>query len=101
MARLYIAEYNRMAQIGNSAGQCPEEPPLVEQVIDFTGGTPQSAFFQPTTSYLRLNCDAPCSILVGFNPTASTNNQRLAGNQTEYKGVKTGGQFRLSVVANT
>lgn len=101
MAKLYIAEYDRMCQLPNAGPQCPEEPPLAEQVLDFSGGVQVSAFFQQTTKCIRLNTDATCSVLFGQAPTAATSNQRFAANQTEYKGVKTGGQYKVSVISNT
>lgn len=105
MSKLYIAEYARMCQAYNAGPQCPEEPPLVEQVVDFSGGVANSAPFNTLTSVLRLHCDAVCSILIGATvptpPTATISNQRYAQNQTEFKGVKTGGQYQISVISNT
>lgn len=100
MATLYIAEYARMCQVPNAGPQCPEEPPIAEQTVSIGGGALSSVAFQPTTTVLRLHCDAICSILIGAAPVATTSNQRFATNQTEFKGVPSGGQYKVSVISN-
>jgi hypothetical protein len=101
MAKLYIAEYGTIVGLPATAnGQVPLEPPLIEQVIDFTSGPALSTPFQPGTRMVRLHCDAVCSLLIGANPNAGTGNGRWAGNQTEFRGVPEGQGFRVSVVAN-
>ena|SRR5215472_15645731 len=102
MARLYIAEYGTIVGLPATAnGQVPLEPPLREQVIDFTGGVISSQPFQQTTRMLRLHCDAICSLIIGPPPQiATTNNGRWATNQTEYRGVPEGQGFVVSVIGN-
>ena len=79
----------------------PFEPPLTEQVLDFTSGVARSNPFQPLTRMLRLNADATCSLIIGANPTATTANGRLAADRTEYRGVPEGSGFKVSVIGNT
>jgi hypothetical protein len=101
MAKLYITEYGTIAALPATAnGQVPFEPPLAEQVLDFTGGPATSAAFQQYTRMIRMNCDATCSLIVGANPSASTSNGRWATNQTEFRGVPEGQGFKVSVIGN-
>jgi hypothetical protein len=103
MARLYISEYGTIAALPATAnGQVPFEPPIREQVIDFTGGVATSQPFQQYTRMIRLNCDATCSILIGpaGSTSASTSNGRWATNQTEFRGVPEGQGFVVSVIGN-
>ena len=101
MAKLYISEYATISALPNHSGQMPFEPPLTEQVLDFTSGVARSNPFQPLTRMLRLNADATCSLIIGANPTATTANGRLAADRTEYRGVPEGAAFKVSVVSNT
>jgi hypothetical protein len=100
--KLYVTEYGTIAALPATAnGQVPFEPPLREQVLDFTGGVISSAPFQQYTRMIRLHCDAICSLIVGFPPqTATTSNGRFAANQTEFRGVPEGQGFVVSVVTN-
>ena len=101
MAKLYISEYATISALPNHSGQMPFEPPLTEQVLDFTSGVATSNPFRPGTRMIRLNCDATCSLIVGANPTATTANGRLAADRTEYRGVPEGSGFKVSVIGNT
>jgi hypothetical protein len=101
MAKLYISEYATISALPNHSGQMPYEPPQAEQVIDFTSGAATSNPFRPLTRMVRLNCDATCSLLIGANPVATTQNGRLAADRTEFRGVPEGQNFRVSVVGNT
>ena len=101
MAKLYISEYATISALPNHSGQMPFEPPLTEQVLDFTSGPAVSNPFQPGTRMVRLNCDATCSLVIGPNPSATIANGRLAADRTEYRGVPEGAAFKVSVVSNT
>jgi hypothetical protein len=101
MPKLYVTEYATISALPNHSGQMPFEPPLTEQVLDFTSGVATSNPFRPGTRMVRLNCDATCSLIVGANPTATTTNGRLAADRTEYRGVPEGSGFKVSVVSNT
>jgi hypothetical protein len=102
MARLYIAEYGTITALPATAnGQVPFEPPIREQVLDFTGGVVSSQPFAQYTRMLRLHCDAICSLIIGFPPiSATTSNGRWAANQTEFRGVPEGQGFVVSVIPN-
>lgn len=104
MAKLYITEY---AQIGvdslDRGVLAPQDPPIVEQVIDYSGGEAKSSAFNADTRLVRIHTDAICSVLFGANPTASTSNQRLAASQTQFHAVrpdKTSG-LKVSAISNT
>jgi hypothetical protein len=104
MAKLYISEYATISQVPNHTGQMPLEPPLREQVLDFSGGAVTSQPFQALTRCVRMNCDAVCSLIISrsSNPiTATTTNGRWAANQTEYRGVPEGEGYQVSVIANS
>lgn len=105
MTTLYIAEYSTLGQIPNGGGQIAMEPPIAEQTIAIGGTSVQCTNpFNAKTRYVRLNTDSACSILFGTaasNPVATTSNQRLSPNQTEYKGVPEGGGYKVAVIMNT
>ena len=101
MAKLYIAEYATISCLPTHTGQVPFEPPIIEQVLDFTGGAVTSQPFQQYTRLLRLHCDAICSLIIGPSPQiATTMNGRWAANQTEFRGVPEGRGFVVSVIVN-
>jgi hypothetical protein len=79
----------------------PIEPPVAEQVVDYTGGVASSAAFNAKTRLVRIAADSICSILFGTAPTAATTNQRFAAGQTDYKGVPIGAGFKVSAITNT
>jgi hypothetical protein len=101
MTTLYVTEYATIAGLPATAnGQVPLEPPIADYTVAFGSASPA---FQAATRMVRLHCDAVCSVL--FGPAGATNatttNQRMAANQTEYHGVPEGRGFVVSVVANT
>jgi hypothetical protein len=98
MATLYVTEYATIVGLPATAnGQVPLEPPIADYTVPIPGISPP---FQPLTRMVRLHCDATCSLLVGQNPSASTSNGRCPGNQTEFRGVPEGREFRVAAVAN-
>lgn len=101
MAFLYITEYASIS-VGQAGRvqQHPDEPPLADNRIAITGGSTVSPVFNAQTRTVRIHTDTVCSIAVGVNPVASISNQRLAANQTEYKGVPLGGGCQVAVIAN-
>lgn len=101
MAVLYITEYAELA-IGPAGrvGQMPMEPPVAEQTVAI--GTVQSSnAFNAKTRFVRLHCDAICSVEFGTAPTASVTTGRMAANQTEYRAVPVGQSYKVSVITNT
>lgn len=101
MATLYVAEYVRLALHAGTLGQVPDEPPIAEQHLAIGGSSVQSAAFNSSTRFVRVHTDATCSILIGANPTAATTNQRFTTNQTEFKGVPVGQNYKIAVISNS
>ena len=101
MALLYISEFQGVAQV-HGGMSAPMEPCLLDQVpIGIAGGPQSSQPFTFATKLIRVHCDSICSIAIGppVVTVATTNNARMATNQTEYFGVLPG--HILSVIANT
>jgi hypothetical protein len=96
MATLYITEYERQAPGGVPIALTPE---ITSQTVAIGGSTTQSAAFGATTSFIRVHCDAICSIAIAANPTATATKSRLAADQTEYFAVR--GGDKLAVITNT
>lgn len=101
MAVLYITEYAELP-VGPAGrvGQMPMEPPLAEQTVAI-GAAAASAAFNASTRFVRIHCDAICSVEFGTAPTATTSTGRMAANQTEYRAVPLGRSYKVSVISNT
>lgn len=110
MATLYITEYLAAAlpyPYGGSTSNpfqnfpldAAQEPEILTQTVDITADSVQSEPFNTRTRFVRLHCDAICSVLFGLDPTATTSSQRMSANQTEYKGVVPGDV--VAVIANS
>jgi len=101
MATLYITEFAEI-QGGDNNGKVPvvKLPPLAEQTVAI-GAETDSAAFNAATKFIRVHCDAICSIKVAAtgNPAATTSSMRLPADHTEYFAVDAGG--KLSVISNT
>src|SRR6266478_4245320 len=102
---LYITGYAQLTQLAGDAGQMPDENTKTEEqtvaINANPGAATVSAVLDPGTKYVRLNVDtggpAVC-VLFGFGtvgvpptPAALVTSQRLAQNQTEFKGVPNNG----------
>lgn len=100
MALLYIWEFSEMVT-RDSGIPIGKTPGILMQAPVVIGATSlQSAAFNAGTGYVRLNCDAVCSVVFGSNPTAVAQvSARLAANQTEYFGVNPGD--KVAVIATT
>jgi hypothetical protein len=101
----YIAEYGSVGTsiyaTGNSGGvlEVAEEPSLQQAPVDFSGGAASSQPFGANTKFVRIICDAQCSVKFGASPQTATNaNTPLGIMMPEYFGV-TLGQI-ISVIAN-
>jgi hypothetical protein len=103
MAKIYITEYQTAeVSVGGQVLQIALEPPVAEQVLDFTAGVQVSAAFNMGTSLIRVNVDAIASILISAAGTnATTTNQRWPADTVEYKGIQAGKGHKLSVISNT
>ena len=99
MALAYIQELSAVMADGGGTVQIPSQPALRDQApVAIGGGTSQP--FGVGTRFARINVDATCSFLFSGNGTpATTNNARMAQNQTEYFKVNPGDT--VSFVANT
>lgn len=99
MATLYITEFSTLGTAGGGAPQIAAMPPIAEQTVAI-GAEADSAALDGQTRFVRLHCDAVCSIMIGpGNPAATTVKMRMAADQTEYFGVQAG--TKVSVIANT
>jgi hypothetical protein len=76
-----------------------EMPPLATLKITNGGTSTQGAVFNAATRMIGVHTDAIISIAVGVNPTATTNDKRMAANTTEYFFVEAG--QRIAVINNT
>jgi hypothetical protein len=100
MALLYVTEFGAMySDAGGSVPIAKTNVRTDQTPVVIGAGSLQSAAFLAGTRFVRLNCDAICSIAFGSNPTASTSTMRMAANQTEYFGVNAGD--KVAVIANT
>lgn len=103
MASLYISEYANMPQQSGVLFQCGEEPVLANQKIAI-GATTTSSQFNANTRFVRLHCDAICSVKFGAvaTVTAAATDARLAANQTEFFGVnQKAGVTAVAVITNS
>lgn len=98
MTKIYISEFSRMAlDAGLATPPAAQMPAQVHQTpITVSGSSQQSAAFAAGTSFVRLHAQVACHVVVGTNPTATTNSMRLAEGQTEYFGVTPG--HKLAVI---
>jgi hypothetical protein len=90
MAVASITEYARVKLVsgpGGAVAQCAEGPPIATQNIDFSGGATPSAALNAKTKMIRINVDAICARKWGSAPTATTTDERMSAEQTEYVGV--------------
>lgn len=99
MAVAYIAEFTDVASFGN--GACiAVMPPIAEQTVAI-GAEADSAAFNSRTRFIRVQCDAICSIAIGTSPTASTSTLRLPAESVEYFAIPKGENYKISVISNT
>lgn len=99
MATFYIAEYDRLGVDYRGLVQAGQEPAIATQTVAIGGTSTQSAAFNARTKFIRVHCDAICSVSFGTSPTATTSTPRLAANQTEFFGVVPG--HKVAVITNT
>lgn len=102
MAVLYITEFASQAQDARGwRTVMADQPPAAEQAMAITAGSTQSNAFNPLTRFVRLECDAVCSVEFGANPTASTTTMRMAANTAEYFGVPLNASWKVATITNT
>jgi hypothetical protein len=100
MPTLDITEYDGLAydQLGKLI-MTGMEPSVLNQQVDITASSEQSAALGETTRFVRIHADAACRIAVGENPTASSASMRVGAGGTEYLGVRPG--LKIAVIATT
>lgn len=103
MSKLYVTEYAEIATLpgNNKNPQIPVEPPIAEQVVDYSGGVAASNAFNFGTRFVRISTDAVCSVSFGTAPTATTSMQRMAADTVEYKAIPQGAVYKVSAITNT
>lgn len=91
-SKLYVSEFESpAASAGFPFPVGTEYANTTDQsVIDYSGGSAQSAAFATTTKLVRIHTDSVCCIKFGANPTATTSHRRMAAGQTEYYFVRPG-----------
>ncbi len=101
MAKLYITEYtDQVRDLNGQVVPVGDEPGIVTQSpVSIAGSAAVSAAFNAKTRFVRLHTDAICSVAFGASPTATTNDKRMAADQTEYFGVQPG--QKVAVTPNT
>lgn len=93
----YIVEFAALGGALNGPPQIAALPPLTHQKVDFSGGAASSSAFSAGTKFIRVHCDAACSIRVGGS-AATTAFLRIPLDGIEYFGVQPGDT--ISVIAN-
>ena len=80
-----VTEFSLLAPSGVQVAMMP---PLVDQTpITTSGTTAQSSAFSGDTKLIRAWCDTQSAIVIGANPTATTNNLPLSAGSAEYFNV--------------
>ena len=103
MATFRIVEFSRMATtagIGHAeeSAQIPMYPPVATQSpITLSGTSQQSAAINAATRFVLIETDGACHFAVGDNPTATTNNERLAADAHRFIGITPG--HKIAVIA--
>lgn len=95
-ANIYITEFAVLGTAQSGVPQIAALPPLAHQKVDFSGGATNAAAVGAATKYIRIHCDAACSIRVGG--TADVTYMRIPLDGVEYFGVQPGAV--ISVIAN-
>lgn len=101
MAKLWITEFDASPHDTQFYGHpVLQEPAVAEQTpVDFTGGEAKSAALNAATGAIRLHADTNCHIRIGTNPTATTNDQRLAAGEEYVRAVRRGEALKVSAIA--
>lgn len=97
-AKLYVSEYKELGNASGHVAQVALDPPLAEQVVDYSGGVASSNAFKGSTQYVRIICDTQCSVQFGTAPTATTSTKLVPALTPEYFGVSPGN--KISVISN-
>jgi opacity protein-like surface antigen len=89
-ASAYISEFSALGRTssGTATAQIATLPSNADQKLDFSGGVQSSAAFNAKTYFIRVHCDAACS--VNGSGTATTSNMRIPADGVEYFAVLPG-----------
>lgn len=91
MSSLYITEFDGSGNsVSGASLQVGKMPPVTTQVVAFTTSSVQSAAFNASTKFIRVQSDAVCHLVFAANPTSTTNGQRMVADSTEYFAVTPG-----------
>lgn len=103
MALLYITEYRGvMSDVRDARVAVAEEPPIADQTpVDFSEGEAKSAVLNGKTRVVRIHTDAACHILIGEDPTASVNNQRLSADSERWCALPERSNYKISVIGES
>jgi hypothetical protein len=98
-----VTEYqSALVLVGGSSIQVAQEPPIAEQIVDFTSGaTPVASAFNDATTLVRIKVNAPCSLQFAASPTPTTVMQAMGTSDIEYKGVAAGSRLKVGFISNT
>lgn len=83
-----VTEYRLVVVNGVQVAQMP---PIVDQTpIATSASSAQSATFNPATGMVRVWCDTQSAVVIGANPTATTNNLPVGAGSAEYFAIAPG-----------
>lgn len=99
MAKLYVTEYSNNGGASNYGERIGNPPVVAMQHVAIGGASAASSAFNGATHLIRVHTDAICSIVVAANPTATTDDTRMAADDTEYFNVRPGD--KIAVISNT
>lgn len=101
MAKAYIREYQKMAQVQASKSDlsAPQEPGVDQDPITVSGTHAESAAFATDTRFIGITCDGIMSLVFGAAPVATTNHFRIPAGVIAYYGVIPG--QKVSLITNT
>lgn len=97
--RVFLSEYTCSSTRGMQAMQAPAL--VVQTPITTTGSAQSFNPFNGSTEIVRISIDSggPVCIQFGTNPSATTNDERWAPNQTEARAVRPGDT--ISVISSS
>ena len=101
MGTLYITEYSEVRSLFGGLIQVPLEPPITKQTVSVGGTHAESAPFNDKTVVVRLHTDTICSLVIDTAPVATVTDGRWGAGQTEYRGIREGRGYMVSVISNT
>ncbi len=99
MPTLYVGEVDKLGVDSRGKDIMAPAPFIVEQIVTIGMTHAESAAFTGATRFVQLSTDATCSIVIGFNPVATTSNDRMVQNEKVFRTVEPG--MKVSVIVNT